>query len=200
VEYGEFIAIMGPSGSGKSTLMHLIGCLDLPTTGTILLDGIDVTIANERTRAALRLKKIGFVFQNFHLLPRIDAGGNVALPLFYAGVGRRKREEAAATLLRAVGLGHRIAYTPNRLSGGEQQRTAIARALINDPALILADEPTGNLDSRSGEEIMAIFHQLNATGRTIIMVTHDEAVARQAGRIIHVHDGTLRLAERSCFV
>jgi len=188
---GEFLAIMGPSGSGKSTLLYMIGCLDRPTHGTILLDGIDVCAASEHALAKIRLRKIGFVFQEFNLLPRTSALANVALPLYYAGVGRRERKLAAGLMLRAVGLNDRTAYAPERLSGGEQQRVAIARALINNPAVLLADEPTGNLDSRTGQEIMSIFRRLNATGRTIVMVTHDEAIAREATRIVQVCDGRI---------
>lgn len=188
---GEFLAIMGPSGSGKSTLMHMIGCLDRPTQGTILLDGIDVCAVRERALAKIRLQKIGFIFQDFNLLAQTSALANVALPLVYAGVGRREREHAAGLILRAVGLRDRAAYPPERLSGGEQQRVAIARALINNPAVLLADEPTGNLDSRTGHEIMAIFHRLNAAGRTIVMVTHDEARAREAMRIVQICDGRI---------
>jgi putative ABC transport system ATP-binding protein len=188
---GEFLAIMGPSGSGKSTLMYMIGCLDRPTRGTILLDGMNICAVKERALAKIRLQKIGFVFQDFNLLPRTSALANVALPLFYAGVGRREREHAAGLMLRAVGLHHRTAHAPERLSGGEQQRVAIARALINNPTVVLADEPTGNLDSRTGQEIMAIFRRLNAAGRTIVMVTHDEAIAREATRIVQVCDGRI---------
>jgi putative ABC transport system ATP-binding protein len=191
VARGEFLAIVGPSGSGKSTLMHLIGCLDRPTRGRVLLDGVEAAAASERERARLRLRKIGFVFQGFHLLPRMSARDNVALPLLYAGVGRAERARAAEAMLRAVGLSERVAHPPERLSGGEQQRAAVARALINDPAVVLADEPTGNLDSRNGEEIVGIFRRLNAVGRTIVMVTHDEAIARQAGRIVRVRDGLI---------
>lgn len=188
---GKFLAIMGPSGSGKSTLMHMIGCLDRPTRGTIVLDGIDVCAVSEHELAKIRLRKIGFVFQEFNLLPRMSALANVALPLFYAGVGRREREHAAGLMLRAVGLHDRTAYAPERLSGGEQQRVAIARALINNPAVLLADEPTGNLDSRTGQEIMSIFRRLNNAGRTIVMVTHDEAIAHEATRIVQVCDGRI---------
>jgi putative ABC transport system ATP-binding protein len=186
---GEYVAIMGPSGSGKSTLMNLIGCLDRPTTGTYVLDGIDVSELDDNALAEVRLKKLGFIFQGFNLLARTDAIKNVALPLFYAGVSGRERARRAKAALEEVGLGDRGHHAPNQLSGGQQQRVAIARALINDPAVLLADEPTGNLDSRTSEDIMALFSKLHESGRTIIMVTHDEAVARNARRVIRLLDG-----------
>ncbi len=188
---GEYVAIMGPSGSGKSTLMNVLGCLDRPTTGSYELDGTDVSTLGDDQLAAIRLKKLGFVFQGFNLLARTSAVKNVALPLFYAGLGSRRRVAVAAGRLREVGLGDRLDHKPSELSGGQQQRVAIARALVNDPAVLLADEPTGNLDSETSEEIMQLFRDLNLGGRTIIMVTHDEDVAHHARRIIRLKDGLL---------
>ncbi|HEY1977769.1 MAG TPA: ABC transporter ATP-binding protein [Candidatus Baltobacteraceae bacterium] len=189
VQPGEYVAIMGPSGSGKSTLMNLIGCLDRPTSGTYVLDGVDVSKLDDNALAEIRLRKLGFVFQGFNLLARTDALNNVALPLFYAGINGRKRRELAQRTLDAVGLADRGHHQPTQLSGGQQQRVAIARALINDPAVLLADEPTGNLDSKTSAEIMALFAKLHGSGRTIVMVTHDERVAAHAGRTIRLLDG-----------
>jgi putative ABC transport system ATP-binding protein len=189
VERGEYVAIMGPSGSGKSTLMNLIGCLDRPTSGTYVLDGIDVSKLDDNALAEIRLRKLGFIFQGFNLLARTDALKNVALPLFYAGIPARRRATLAQQALEEVGLGDRGRHQPSQLSGGQQQRVAIARALINDPAVLLADEPTGNLDSRTSDDIMAVFSKLHASGRTIMMVTHDENIAKNARRVIRLLDG-----------
>lgn len=191
IEPGEYVAIMGPSGSGKSTLMNLIGCLDRATSGSYALDGVDVSSLDDNALAEIRLKKLGFVFQGFNLLARTDALKNVALPLFYAGMGTKERNAAAAQQLAEVGLADRGHHNPNELSGGQQQRVAIARALVNNPAVLLADEPTGNLDSKTSAEIMALFAKLNASGRTIIMVTHDEDVASNAKRVIRLRDGSI---------
>lgn len=191
IDPGEYVAIMGPSGSGKSTLMNLLGCLDRPTAGSYRLDGSDVSMLEDDALAAIRLRKLGFVFQGFNLLARTSALKNVALPLFYAGLPSRTRNLRAAERLREVGLGDRLDHKPSELSGGQQQRVAIARALVNDPAVLLADEPTGNLDSQTSLEIMGLFGELNATGRTIIMVTHDEDVAGHAKRVIRVRDGRI---------
>jgi putative ABC transport system ATP-binding protein len=189
VKRGEYVAIMGPSGSGKSTLMNLIGCLDRATTGTYVLDGVDVSKLDDNALAEIRLRKLGFIFQGFNLLARTDAIRNVALPLFYAGIPGRRRLALAREALDVVGLADRGHHQPSQLSGGQQQRVAIARALINDPAVLLADEPTGNLDSKTSDDIMALFSKLHASGRTILMVTHDEHVATNAHRIVRLLDG-----------
>jgi putative ABC transport system ATP-binding protein len=192
VHSGEMIAIMGPSGSGKSTLMNMIGCLDQPTSGTYHLEGIDVGVLNDNQLADIRNGKIGFVFQTFNLLARTNAFENVTLPLIYAGLPRGERHTRAQAVLEAVGLEDRIKHTPTELSGGQQQRVAIARALINNPAIILADEPTGNLDSKSGAEVMVLLQRLNREENiTIVLVTHDPTIAQHTNRVVHLYDGRI---------
>lgn len=195
VEQGDYLAIMGPSGSGKSTLMNIIGCLDVPTSGTYELNGKDLHNSSDNALADIRNKYIGFVFQSFHLMPKLDAVDNVALPLLYAGVSLKERRERAIQALNAVGLGDRIHFRPNQLSGGQCQRVAIARAIVTKPTLLLADEPTGALDSKAGDQIMEIFRSLSKEGMTIIMITHELAIAQCADKIYHIRDGQLRESE-----
>jgi putative ABC transport system ATP-binding protein len=194
---GEFVAIMGSSGSGKSTLMHILGCLDSPTAGRYLLDGVDVRDIAEDDLADLRNRKIGFVFQSFNLVARTTAVANVELPLAYAGLGRRERRARAIAALAAVGMEDRQHHLPSELSGGQQQRTAVARAIVTDPAIVLADEPTGNLDSHSTEEILGVFARLNAEGRTVVLITHESDVAARARRIVRLGDGRVLSDEPS---
>ena len=189
---GEMVSIMGPSGSGKSTLMHIVGLLDRPTEGQVILEGEDVSRMTPNELAALRNRHIGFVFQSFNLLARTSALTNVELPLVYGGIGGAERTRLATAALERVGLGDRMGHFPSQLSGGQQQRVAIARALVNSPSIVLADEPTGNLDSRSGVEVMAVLQELHDQGITVVLVTHDDRVARHAQRIIHVFDGAVR--------
>ena len=195
VERGEYLAIMGPSGSGKTTLMNIIGCLDVPTSGTYELDGKDLHNLSDNDLAEIRNKHLGFVFQSFHLMPKMDALENVALPLLYAGVSVKERRERAAEALRSVGLEDRIHFMPNQLSGGQCQRVAIARAMVGKPDLLLADEPTGALDTKSGLQIMEIFRRLSEEGMTILMITHAPEIAANANKTYHILDGELRTGE-----
>ena len=195
VERGEYLAIMGPSGSGKTTLMNIIGCLDVPTSGTYELDGRDLHNLSDNDLAEIRNKHLGFVFQSFHLMPKMDALDNVALPLLYAGVSVKDRRERAAEALRSVGLEDRIHFMPNQLSGGQCQRVAIARAMVGKPALLLADEPTGALDTKAGNQIMEIFRRLSEDGMTILMITHAPEIAANANKTYHILDGELRTGE-----
>ena len=189
VDAGEYVAIMGPSGSGKTTLMNIIGCLDLPTSGEYLLNGIDIALNNDAKLSDVRLKNIGFVFQSFHLLPRQTALDNVALPLLYAGVSKKERNKIAYAALERVGLADRTDFKPSQLSGGQCQRVAIARSIVNNPQILLADEPTGALDTASGEQIMELFKKLNSEGVTVVMITHEHQIAKQAQRILYIRDG-----------
>ena len=191
VQPGEFVAIVGPSGSGKSTMMHILGCLDRPTAGAYELAGTPVADLDDDGLAQLRSRAIGFVFQSYNLLPRTSALDNVATPLLYQGVSRRERQERARAALERLGLGDRVGHEPTELSGGQQQRVAVARALVTEPALILADEPTGNLDSRSGADVLDVFRELHAGGRTIVLITHDPVVAASASRQVHLLDGRI---------
>jgi putative ABC transport system ATP-binding protein len=191
IKKGEFVALMGPSGSGKSTLMNILGCLDTPTKGEYILNGINVSHMTDNELAEVRNQEIGFVFQTFNLLPRNTALDNVALPLIYAGVNKEKRQELAKKALTNVGLGNRMDHKPNELSGGQRQRVAVARALINDPSIILADEPTGNLDTKTSIEIMGLIEDIHAKGNTIILVTHEEDIAKHAHRIVRMRDGLI---------
>ena len=196
IEHGEYVAIMGPSGSGKSTLMNLLGCLDSPTGGTYELNGVDVSSLDENALSDIRNREIGFVFQTFNLLPRVSALRNVELPLIYAGIPSEERREAARVALEQVNLGDRMEHKPNEMSGGQRQRVAIARALVNQPSILLADEPTGNLDSTTGTEILGLFDSLWQKGHTIIVVTHEEEVAMHARRILRIRDGLLASDEQ----
>jgi len=197
IERGEYVAVMGSSGSGKSTLMHIVGCLDSPTAGRYMLDGADVRDIPEDDLADLRNRKIGFVFQAFNLVPRTSALANVELPLTYAGLQRADRRRRALAALRAVGMGDRVHHQPSKLSGGQQQRVAVARAIVTNPAIVLADEPTGNLDSHSTAEVLDVFARLNDAGRTVVMITHEHDVAARARRVIRLGDGEILSDERT---
>ena len=196
INKGEYVALMGPSGSGKSTLMNLLGCLDTPTSGTYILNGKDVSQMHDDELAEIRNKEIGFVFQTFNLMPRTTALDNVALPMVYAGYSKSERNVRATEVLTQVGLADRIDHKPNELSGGQRQRVAVGRALVNKPSIILADEPTGNLDSKTSEEIMALFGEIHKNGNTVILVTHEEEIAAYAHRIIRLRDGIIEKDER----
>lgn len=195
INKNEYVALMGPSGSGKSTLMNLLGCLDTPTSGQYILNGTDVSVLDDNALAQIRNKEIGFIFQTFNLLPKSTALDNVILPLIYAGMGKEERQARALKTLEDVGLANRIKHKPNELSGGQRQRVAVARALVNNPAIILADEPTGNLDSKTSVEIMGLFEEIHKKGNTIIVVTHEEDIARHAHRIIRLKDGIIESDE-----
>jgi putative ABC transport system ATP-binding protein len=197
IEKGEYVAFMGPSGSGKSTLMNLLGCLDTPTSGSYILNGKDASQMSDDELAEIRNKEIGFVFQTFNLLPRTTALDNVALPMIYAGKSKNERNERAAEVLTNVGLADRMDHKPNQLSGGQRQRVAVGRALVNSPSIILADEPTGNLDSKTSVEIMNLFDEIHASGNTVILVTHEEEIAKHAHRVIRLRDGIIESDERN---
>lgn len=197
INVNEYVALMGPSGSGKSTLMNIIGCLDTPTSGAYVLSGKDVSRMQDDELAGVRNVEIGFVFQQFNLLPRLTAWENVAVPLIYAGINRKEREERARAMLAKVGLAERAHHKPNELSGGQSQRVAIARALINNPSLILADEPTGNLDTRTSVEIMELFGQIHASGNTVVLVTHEEDIANHTHRVVRIRDGVVETDKRN---
>jgi len=196
IEAGEYVAIIGPSGSGKSTLLNVLGCLDRPTEGTYRLGGVDVSAMSDDELSRVRSERLGFVFQNYNLIPQLDVLENIEVPLFYAGRPEREAREKAVALAGALGLSHRLEHRPTELSGGQQQRVAIARALANDPLVLLADEPTGNLDSKTGEEILALLDRLHAEGKTLVVVTHDPGVAGRADRVVAMHDGRVERDER----
>jgi putative ABC transport system ATP-binding protein len=197
IHKGEYVALMGPSGSGKSTLMNMLGCLDTPSSGTYILNGTDVSQMRDDELAHIRNQEIGFVFQTFNLMPRLTALENVGLPLVYAGIVKDKRNARALECLTAVGLDDRVTHRPNELSGGQRQRVAVARALVNHPSIILADEPTGNLDSKTSEDIMTLFEEIHAQGNTVILITHEEDIARRARRIVRLKDGVIERDEEN---